>query len=40
MVIEDRIMENNEANQKRERKILDDKSILRQLSNSMKQNNI
>jgi len=38
--IEDRIVENNEAEQKRERKILDHKSRLWELSDSTKHNNI
>ena len=38
--IEDRIMERNEAGQKRERKILDRKSRLRELSDSIKHNKI
>lgn len=38
--IEDRIMENNEAEQKRERKTVDHKSWLRELHDSIKHNNI
>ena len=38
--IEGRIMENNEAEQKRERKIMNHKSRLRELSDSIKHNNI
>jgi len=36
---EDRIMENNEAKQKRERKILDHESRFRELSDSIKHSN-
>lgn len=38
--IEDEIMENNEAEEKRERKILDHKCRLKELSDSIKHNNI
>ena len=37
---EDKIMENNKYAQERERRILDHKSRLRELSNSIKHNNI
>ena len=37
---ESKIMENNEAEKKRERKILDHKCRLRELSNFIKLNNI
>ena len=37
---EDTIMENNEAEKKRERKILDHECRLRELSNSLKHNKI
>ena len=37
---EDTIMENNEAEKKRERKILDHECRLRKLSNSLKHNKI
>ena len=37
---EDKIMENNEAEKKKERKILDHKCRLGELSNSLKHNNI
>ena len=38
--IEDKIMENDEAEKKRVRKILDHKGRIRELSDSMKCNNI
>ena len=38
--IEDKIMENNEAEKKKERKILDHECRLRKLSNSLKHNKI
>ena len=38
--IEDRIMENNETEKKRERKVTNPKNRLRELSNLLKQNNI
>lgn len=38
--IEDRLMENNEADQKKDRKLLDHESRLREPSNSIKHNNI
>ena len=38
--IEDRIMENNEVEQKRERRIMDHKNRLRELSDSIKHNDI
>ena len=37
--IEDKIMKNNETEKKRERKVLDHKCRLRELSNSLKCNN-
>ena len=38
--IEDKMMKNNEADKKRERKILDHESRLRELSDSVMSNNI
>ena len=38
--IEDKIMENNKAEKKRERKLLDHEGRLRELSDSIKWNNI
>lgn len=38
--IEDKIMKNNEAEKKRERKVVDHKGRLRELSNLLKCNNI
>jgi len=38
--IEDKIIENNDAKKKRERKILDYEYRLRELSDSIKRNNI
>ena len=38
--IEDKIMENDEAENKRERKLLDHEGRIRELSDSMKWNNI
>ena len=38
--IEDKIMENNEAEKKRERKLLYHEGRLREISNSIKQNSI
>ena len=38
--IEDKIMENNEAEKKKERKILDHECRLRELRDSIKRNNI
>ena len=37
---EDKIMENNEAEKKRERKVLDNECRLRELRDSIKHNNI
>jgi len=37
---EDKIMENNETEKKRETKVMDHKGRLRELSNLLKQNNI
>ena len=38
--IEDKIMENNEAEKKRERKVLDDEGRIREFSDFLKCNNI
>ena len=38
--VEDKIMENDEAEKKRERKLLDHECRLRELGNSLKYNNI
>ena len=38
--IEDKMMENKKAEKKRERKLLDHEGRFRELSNSIKQNNI
>ena len=38
--IDDRIMENNEAEQRRERRIMEHENRLRKLSDSVKHNNI
>ena len=38
--IEDKIMENNEVEKRRERRVLDHECILRELGDSLKHNNI